>query len=99
MKAEASTLTDRIANAPMLASGNATMAVMDRLQNYPVEVQVMAITSAFLLLCREIGVKPQTLYTYADNCMYDAEKRRPEFEGAASYIRNEVLTRSQGMIE
>lgn len=99
MKPEASTLTDRIANAPMRESGIATMAVMDRLQNHPVEVQIMAITCAFLLAARELGVRPATLFTYADNCMHDAEKRRPEFEGAAAYIRNEVLTRSQGMIE
>ena len=83
----------------MVECGKAAFATCDRLQNYPVEAQLLGLSAAFVLMCRESGVHPRAVYEATDNLLHDGETVRPEFRGVAAYIRNEVLTRSKGMIE
>lgn len=91
MLPDPSALRDALRNADVRQSGNAAMATIDAVQLRPPAVQLMGITAAFLLLSKAYGMRPTDLFTYADNLMHAADKKRPEFRGVAAYIENELI--------
>ena len=80
---------DRLNNADTRRSANATFAVVDALQDNPPHEQVIAGAAFFLLACEHHGVQPQDAFVATKNLMSHAEGRRPEFEGAAHYMKEE----------
>lgn len=75
---------------PTKITANATMAVIDRLQDFPAELQIVALTAAYKLMVERFGVSPHDVFTVADNIMNHADGRRTEFLAIADYLENEL---------
>lgn len=85
-------LRDRMGNAPLQGASEATMTVVNALQNYPDKgVRLMGVSAAFLIMADESGLSVPDLMSMARNCVNHADGRRPEFAAVGDYIRNEVL--------
>lgn len=69
---------------------NATMAVIDRIQNMSAETAVAAMAATFLLMCERYDLTPQDAFAVVDNVMNYAEGRRPEFKAVAQYLDEEL---------
>lgn len=81
---------DDMNHASVQSVANASVSVIDRLQDYPAAVQVPAITAAFRLLIERLDLDPADAFTVADNIMNHADGRRTEFQAVAAYLANEV---------
>lgn len=91
MKLNDDCLLERVrSHASAHQSGVACMTVVSAIQDFPPEVQVHAITSAFVLLAERLNVRPATLFTYSDSLINTADGFRPEFKGARAYFENEL---------
>ena len=75
-------------NVPEVA--NATMAVIDTIQDTPPHVRVAAISCAFLLMCERVGIEPQDAFSVVTNLMNFADGKRPEFAAVKAYLEGEV---------
>lgn len=84
-------LRDRMMSARVRPSANAAMQVIDSLQPYTPEEQLMGLTAAFMLLAKAAGMRPNDMFTFADNLMHDANTKRPEFLAVEQTIREELL--------
>jgi hypothetical protein len=71
-------------------AATSTMAIIDRIQDMPSHVQVVAITAAFKLLMERYDMPPQDAFTVADNVMNHADGRRVEFAAVRAYMENEL---------
>lgn len=81
---------DLMAMVPVKAAANASMGVIDRTQDYPPHLQIIAIASAFKLLTERFDVSGQDAFALVDNIMNHAEGRRVEFDAIRQYLANEV---------
>lgn len=85
---------DKIVNAPRDVAANATLLLIDRLQEFIEHhpgVQVTASAALFLLLCEKFGVQAQDAFTAAKNLMNARDGRlSKEFEAVRLYLANEV---------
>jgi hypothetical protein len=70
-------------------AATSTMAIIDRIQDMPAPVQIVAITAAFKLLVERYNIPPQDVFTVADNVMNHADGRRVEFDAVRMYLENE----------
>lgn len=71
-------------------AATSTMAIIDRIQDMPAHVQVVAMTAAFKLLVERYNISPQDVFTVADNVMNHADGRRVEFDAIRMYMENEI---------
>ena len=76
--------------APVVASANASMAVIDAVQHMEPHMRVIAITTAFKLLSERFDITPQDAFAVTDNIMNHAEGKRHEFAAIRDYLRNEL---------
>ena len=76
--------------APVGASANVTMGVIDHVQSLPPHLQVIAITAAFKLLIERFELPAQDAFALVDNIMNHAEGRRVEFDAVRMYLAHEV---------
>lgn len=81
---------DALNNADVGLTANAAMAVIDRLQDFTPEVQMLAMTASFVLLAQRHKQRPSDLFVTADNVINGAEGKRPEFAAVAHYLENET---------
>lgn len=71
-------------------AATATMRVIDRLQDLPPHVQLVALTAAYKLMVERFNVSPHDVFTVADNVMNHADGRRDEFKAVADYMEGEL---------
>lgn len=77
--------------AQPLDVARSSMAVIDRIQDYRPEVQVLAAAAVFLTLANHWGVPAQDAFTAVTNVMNERDgKRRVEFEAVDAYVENEL---------
>ena len=81
---------DLMNQIPTRVAATSTMAVIDRLQDMPVEVQLIALTAAYKLMVERFGIDGHDVFAVADNIMHHADGRRVEFVAIADYLRNEL---------
>lgn len=72
-------------------AANATMTVIDRLQDFPPHVQVVGLAAAFLTMATHLGIPAQDVFTVTTNLINDAEGKRPEFAAVDAYLEGEVF--------
>ena len=67
------------------------MALADRLQTFPKEIQSTAAAIQFLQVCRINRIEPQTVFTVVGNMMADTvHGERPEWKALRMYCENEL---------
>ena len=71
-------------------AATSTMAVIDRLQDMPAHVQLVALTAAYKLMTERFNISPHDVFAVADNVMHHADGRRVEFAAIADYLREEL---------
>lgn len=81
---------DLMSMVPVKAAANASMGVIDHVQDLPPHLQVIAIATSFKLLIERFDVSGPDAFTIVDNIMNHAEGRRAEFEAIRLYLANEV---------
>lgn len=81
---------DRLNSMPIDVAGQAAMQVIDTLQRYPREAQVLGSAAVFVLLCERFGINVQDVMTVTSNLMHHAEGRRPEFAAVTEYLAREL---------
>lgn len=82
---------DRLTNCNQAEAGRAAMTVIDRLQDFPKDEQVVGMTGAFLLMLEAYGVTVQDAMTTTKNLINDSNKRLiPEFLAVAQYMQEET---------
>lgn len=81
----------KLTNADPQEVANATYAIIDALQRFPVEVRALAAACHIKLTTELRGVSPQDILTPADNLMSSPEGqyRRNEFRAARDYMTKE----------
>lgn len=75
---------------PTKDAANATMYIIDKVQDLTPEQQIVAITASFKLLTERFNVEVRDAFNVADNIMNHAQGRRVEFEAVREYLKNEV---------
>ena len=87
-------IRDKLVNAPREVSAQATVLLIDALQDFIDHhpgVQVTASAALFLLLCERFGVDAQDAFTTAKNLMNAHDGRLAhEFQAVRMYLQNEV---------
>lgn len=81
---------DHLNHVPVGVAANDAMALIDRVQDWPPERQMLAITSTFKLLAERFGVTGGDIFTVADNVMNHADGRRSEFLAIQDYLEGEL---------
>lgn len=81
---------DTLNHIPVNVAAVDAMAVIDRIQDWPRERQMLAVTSVFKLLAERFGVNSGDIFTVADNVMNHADGKRVEFDAIAAYLRSEL---------
>lgn len=66
------------------------MGLVDRLQEYPPHLQVVALAAAFKLYMERYKITPFEAFTVADNIMVHATGKRVEFDAVRMYMEHEV---------
>lgn len=80
---------DPLNNIPIQAAANATMTVIDALQNLSQAEQVAGLTAAFKLVTDRFKLPPTDAFQIAHNFMNDAEGKRTEFKAVEMYLEHE----------
>jgi hypothetical protein len=82
---------DRFNNADQQQSAVAAMTVIDRLQNFPAEQQLVGLAATFLFVCEHFGIPAQDAFTVTKNVINDTDSKLiPEFRAVREYVRNEL---------
>lgn len=82
---------DKLTNAPPKDVAQATMMLVDRLQNYPAAIQSVAAAVLFLSVCKVHRLQPQDVFTVTGNMMADTiHGERPEFRALRLYTQHEL---------
>ena len=82
---------DSFNSVPIRNVTAASMTVLDRLQNFTPEVQVLASAAVFLTLCENLGTPAQEAFTTVKNVINGAEGKRSEFLALDAYVKGEIL--------
>jgi hypothetical protein len=78
-------------NVNLDQAAQATMAIADALQKFPVGAQLPAAAAFFLTLAEHRGWSAQDAFTVTKNVMNDAQGRPvPEFRAVMQYIKEEL---------
>lgn len=82
-----------MANADREAVAALCVHIFDKLSQYPrKEEQLLALAVGFILMCRAYDVRPQEVFTVANNVMYDrvhSERMKAQFAALAYYLDTE----------
>ncbi len=81
---------DRLNNADEAAVANSAMQVVDALQRFTPEVQMLGLTAAFMLLAKRHRQHPGDLFLTTDNIIHGVEGERPECRAVEMYLENEL---------
>lgn len=81
---------DLMNTMPVKAAALASMTVIDALQDYTPEMQLVALTATYKLMTERYDVSPHDVFTVADNVMHHADGRRVEFKAIADYLEGEL---------
>lgn len=82
---------DKLNNCSLQDGAIAAMTVIDRLQNFRPEQQVVGAAAAFVAICEHLNVELQDVMTVTKNMIADARRRKlPEFDAVDLYVRNEL---------
>jgi hypothetical protein len=73
------------------AVARGAMTMVDRMQDFPPEVQIAAAAVVFQELVDAYGVKPQDVMTAASNMRKTVAGTVPEFGAVRDYIRYEIV--------
>lgn len=71
-------------------SGNAAMAVVTALQNYPKEVQLAGLAVAFTSMCQQFDAHQGNALNVAQNLLQRESHAVPELRAARLYIEKEL---------
>lgn len=82
--------TDKMNNANPQRVANASLAVIDRLQDFQPHEQPMAVAVSFLTLCDQLKVSAQDVFTVTKNLMNEKDQLRPEFAAVRDYVKYEL---------
>ena len=85
---------DAINNAPPKEVALASFEIINALQNHydRPHVQAAAACAVFLVLCQQVRIEPQTIFTAVSNILSDErEGGRDEFEALRMYVANEII--------
>lgn len=77
-----------MASPPQVAM--AAMNVLDRLQDFKPEIQVMGAAVIFLELCDYLGVPPQEAFVATKNLINGDNGKRVEFLAVRDYMEGEL---------
>lgn len=66
------------------------MTVIDAMQDFDPETQVLGMAASFLLLCERFGQRPTEVFLTTQNVMNGVAGKRPEFEAVESYLAGEI---------
>lgn len=81
----------RIGNTDMRLSSNCVMDVLDHIQNYPKDTQIMASAVLFLCLCSQFEVRPSHILNCASNMVRKSGGySQANFEAVKAYLKNEI---------
>lgn len=81
---------DLLNTVPTREAAVASMTVIDALQDFPVEHQLVALTATYKLMTERFNINPQDVFTVADNVMHHADGRRTEFKAISDYLEGEL---------
>lgn len=81
---------DLLVSADAARVCNSAMAVIDRLQDFTPEEQMLGLTAAFMLLAKHQKQNPGELFLITDNVVNGVEGKRPEFRAVEQYMRDEL---------
>lgn len=82
--------SDKMGSANEGLVANAAMTVVDQLQRFTPEVQMLGLTAAFMLLAKHHKQHPGDLFLTTDNIINGVEGKRPEFRAVSMYMENEL---------
>lgn len=68
----------------------ASMTVLDRLQDFRPEIQIMGAAAVFLELADHIGIPAQEAFTATKNLINGDDGKRPEFRAISAYLKGEI---------
>jgi len=69
---------------------NAAMTVLDRLQSFPAEIQIMGAAAVFLELAEHVGIPAQEAFSATKNLINGDDGKRPEFAAITAYLQGEI---------
>jgi hypothetical protein len=81
---------DLFNNANPRRVANATIACLDRLQDYQPHEQMLAAAALFVSLADHWKLPAQDAFTVVKNLMLHEDRRRPEFGAVQLYMQNEL---------
>lgn len=81
---------DRLTMADEAVVANSAMKVVDTLQRYTPEVQLLGLAASFLLLAKHHKQNPNDLFLTINNIIHGVEGKRPEFAAVEMYMENEL---------
>ena len=81
--------TFALGSCNLRSAANASMAVIDALQNYPAHEQAAGLAAAFLLMTERFKLRVPDTCAVASNLIFAAEGKRPEFKAVEHYMREE----------
>lgn len=85
------TLALRIGNTDMRMASNAVMTVLDKIQDYPHDTQIMSMGVLFLCLCNRYNVRPSHILDCADNMVRKSGGySQANFEAVKAYLKQEL---------
>ena len=84
-------LYDRIHNVPSREVSRVTMAILDRIQSEPVDIQIVAACTVFLTIARRFSIAPSILLNACDNMLrYSKRYAKAAFKAVEQYFDNEI---------
>lgn len=81
---------DVLGSIPSPQVANAAMTVIDRLQDFTPEAQMLGLAAAFQLLADHNKVSAPELFAFSDRIVNGVSGYRPEFRAVAMYMENEL---------
>lgn len=82
--------TDKLNNIEVKEAANASMEIVNLIQNMAPHVRVVACSVVFCLVCERYKMNPQSAFSVMQHIMNHADGRRPEFAAIRDYLRNEM---------
>ncbi|WP_139812523.1 hypothetical protein [Ensifer aridi] len=68
----------------------ASMTVLDRLQDFKPEIQIMGAAAVFLELAEHLGIPAQEAFSATKNLINGDDGKRVEFRAITAYLNGEL---------
>lgn len=81
---------DRLNMASPQAVANSAMTVLNGLQSFSAEIQIMGAAAVFLELAEHIGIPPQEAFSATKNLINGDDGKRAEFRAITAYLQGEL---------